>query len=68
METVVLKISGMTCGGCVNSVRRVINAIDGVVAVNVSLESAQAVIDYDGAKTKPEEFKTAIRDAGFETG
>lgn len=67
METVVLKISGMTCGGCVNSVRRVISAIDGVVAVNVSLESAQAAIDYDGAKTKPEEFKTAIRDAGFET-
>ena len=44
METVTLKISGMTCGGCVNSVRKVIAALNGISAVDVSLERAQATV------------------------
>jgi copper chaperone len=67
METVIIKVNGMTCGGCVNSVRKVISAIDGVSNVDVSLDRAQAAITYDTARTKPVDFKSAIRDAGFET-
>ena len=67
METVTLKINGMTCGGCVNSVRKVITALDGVSAVDVSLERAQATVSFDPAQSNPADFKNAIRDAGFET-
>ena len=67
METVTLKISGMTCGGCVNSVRKVITALDGVSTVDVSLERAQATITFDPAQSKLADFKNAIQDAGFET-
>ena len=67
METVTLKISGMTCGGCVNSVRKVIAALNGISAVDVSLERAQATVSFDPAQSKPADIKNAIQDAGFET-
>jgi len=67
METVTLKIDGMTCGGCVNSVRKVIAALNGVNSVDVSLEHAQATVSYDPEKSKVADLKTAVRDAGFET-
>jgi copper chaperone len=67
METVVIKVNGMTCGGCVNSVRKVISAIDGVSKVEVSLEGAKATVVYDAARAQPPAIKSAIKDAGFET-
>ena len=36
METIDLKIQGMTCGGCVKSVTRVLTGVAGVTAVDVS--------------------------------
>ena len=67
METVTLKISGMTCGGCVNSVRKVLAATDGVGNIDVSLENAQATVEYDAAKTNTSALKAAVAGAGFET-
>ncbi len=66
METATLKVSGMTCTGCVNSVKKVLTALDGVQSVDVALEQAQATIVYDAARANPGQFKTAIEDAGFE--
>ena len=42
METTTIKVSGMTCQGCVRSVTRVLQAIPGVDAVDVSLERGEA--------------------------
>ncbi len=67
METIVLRVGGMTCGGCVNSVRKVLAAIDGVNKVDVSLERAQATVVYDASRSTPADFKSAVIDAGFET-
>ncbi len=38
METTTLKISGMTCMGCVNSVTRVLKATPGVADARVTLD------------------------------
>jgi len=66
METIVLKVQGMTCGGCVKSVENVLRAVSGVQQVQVSLENANARIDYDAQKTDAAMFKDAIEDAGYE--
>lgn len=68
METAVLKVKGMTCMGCVASVKRVLQAIDGVKAVDVSLGEARATLQYDGAVTGPARFKAAVEEAGYEVG
>lgn len=66
METVVLKVSGMTCMGCVASVKRVLQGVDGVKAVDVSLEQGLAILHYDSAVVNPARFKAAVEDAGYE--
>ena len=47
MKTVEIKVEGMTCNGCVNSVTRVLEAIDGVSRAQVSLSAAQATAQFD---------------------
>ena len=39
METTQLKVGGMTCGGCANSVKKVVSALPGVSAVDVDWQA-----------------------------
>ena len=66
METATISIKGMTCGGCVSSVRKVLAGVEGVDKVDVSLERAQATVDYDAARTGVAQLKAAVEDAGYE--
>ena len=66
METMVLKVSGMSCGGCVKSVTGVLEALPGVGKAEVSLEKAEATVSYDAARVDREQMVQAIDDAGFE--
>ncbi len=66
MQTQVIKVNGMTCMGCVNSVKNVLEKIPGVSSANVSLEQKQVTVEYDGAITNANRFKDAIKGAGFE--
>lgn len=66
METTTIKVGGMTCGGCVKSVTKVLTELDGVTGVDVSLEQAQAVITFDAARANRQQLLQAIDDAGFE--
>jgi copper chaperone len=66
METIKLKIGGMTCGGCVAAVKRVLNGVDGVKSAEVSLEPAEATVQYEPGRVKPEDLQAAIEDAGYE--
>ncbi len=66
METTVVAISGMTCMGCVSSVKRVLGGMAGVAQSEVSLDTAQAAVTYDSAKTSLQAIKAAITDAGYD--
>lgn len=66
METIVLKVQGMSCGGCVSSIKSVLQPIDGVASVEVSLEKGQVTLSYDATKTRAQAFKQAIEDAGYD--
>lgn len=66
MQTEVIKVNGMTCMGCVNSVKNVLEKIPGVNNANVSLEQQQVTIEYDDAKAHADQFRDAIKGAGFD--
>ena len=66
MEQTTLRIGGMTCQGCVNSVTRVLQALPGVESVDVSLERNEAQLRYDSTRVRPEAFREAVEQAGFE--
>ncbi len=66
MQTVTLGISGMTCGGCVRSVSKVLKALDGVAKADVFLDQRCAVVNYDPEKLGVEQLKRTIEEAGYE--
>jgi copper chaperone len=66
METMVLKVGGMTCGGCVRSVTNVLRTVPGVANAEVSLEKSEAKVTFDPAQANPDALRRAIEDAGYE--
>ena len=66
METITMNVQGMTCGGCVASVTRVLKAVPGVDQVDVKLSPGQATVRYDASKVAVPALKSAIVDAGYD--
>lgn len=66
MQTLTLNISGMTCDGCVKSITKVLEALDGVAKAEVSLNNANATITYDADKIQTTALIGAVEDAGFD--
>lgn len=66
MATIKLNVAGMTCGGCVKSVTRVLEALDGVETAQVDLASASAEVAYDPAKVSTDALLEAVEDAGYD--
>jgi copper chaperone len=65
MQTELLKVTGMTCGGCISNVTHALKAIGGVGDVNVSLSKGEATVQYDERLTSPEQLKSAVMGAGY---
>ena len=66
METVKLKVTGMTCQGCVRSVKKVLEGVDGVSMAEVSLEKGEANVAFDPARASVVQLKAAVEEAGYE--
>lgn len=67
MTTATITVKGMTCGGCVSSVTKALNGVQGVQEINVDLEGAQATVTFDESKTSVASLKEAVEDAGYDT-
>lgn len=67
MAEVIIKVEGMSCGGCVSNVTGVLKALPGVDDVIVSLEQASATVVYDPAKLEVSALRQAVEDAGFDS-
>jgi len=63
--TINLQIDGMTCSGCVNSVRRVLEGVPLVSTVSVDLDAGRAAIEANAA-VNLEWIVSAVEDAGYE--
>lgn len=57
-----IKVSGMTCGGCVNSVTKALKSFDSNALVEVNLENQLIKIESTKAKS---EIANVIEEAGF---
>ena len=68
METITIKIKGMTCGACVAAVGRVLHGLHGVEKVDVSLDRGEATVEFDAAEVGEEDLQAAIEEAGYDVG
>jgi copper chaperone len=65
MASLELDVDGMMCGGCENSVQKVVSGIPGVVEVKADHKSKKVVVVGDVDK---EVVAQAITDAGYTVG
>ena len=66
MQDVTLQVSGMSCMGCVNSVKRLLAAVNGVAQVDVDLPSGQVKVAYDANLATLQALKEAIASGGYQ--
>jgi copper chaperone len=66
MATAVLKVSGMTCGHCVQAVRQALESQDGVERADVDLQAGRAQVEYDEGRVTPRQLANAVMDEGYE--
>lgn len=59
-----LKIEGMHCAGCVRAVQNVLSRVDAVEAVDVRLDTGEALVTA-GSDVDTAALITAVDDAGY---
>ena len=60
-----LNVEGMSCQHCVAHVTQALEAVEGVSRVEISLEDASAIVEFDGA-VPDEVLIAAVKNAGYE--
>ena len=68
MQTEVLRVTGMTCGGCSANVTQTLKAVSGVRDVKVSLAAGEAIVIFDEQKASFDALRSALQRAGYGLG
>jgi mercuric ion binding protein len=64
-RTAVLTIPGMSCAACPLTIKMALNRITGVTGITFNVDSRQAIVHFDAAKTTVEALLRAAGDAGY---
>jgi len=66
MEKVTLKVTGMSCGHCVNKIETALKELAGVEKANVNLKKGMAKVKYDDSFQTLDKLTDTVRDVGYE--
>lgn len=61
-----LKVSGMSCASCVNTIEKSLQELEGVLEASVNLGQEIASVAYDPEKVQLENLEEAVRRSGYE--
>lgn len=61
----VLKVEGMSCGHCVNSIESSVGELKGVSSVKVDLAGNEVTVEFENEETL-NQIKETIEDQGYE--
>jgi copper chaperone len=64
-QTLQLRVTGMTCGGCENAIRRTLQKLDGVTDVTASHRDQSVGVTYDSLRVSPATIKEKITTLGY---
>jgi len=65
LSRTVISVDGLSCVACEIPVRHALRRIDGVKAISVSAATKTATVEYEPAKTNPEQLVAAINSTGY---
>lgn len=60
-----LRIGGMHCSLCTESIRKTLGRMEGVQSVQVSIAHEETLVEYDPARVKPAAIEGALEDIGY---
>ncbi len=66
IQEITLKVKGMMCGGCENTVQKAVMEVDGVESVKASHEAGTATVRFDADETDPMFITMAINGTHYE--
>ncbi|KAG0709358.1 E1-E2 ATPase-domain-containing protein [Suillus ampliporus] len=61
-----IRIEGMTCGACVESIEGMLRSQTGIHSIKVALLAERGVVEYDPSVWTPEKIINEISDIGFD--
>ncbi|MCY9588728.1 copper ion binding protein [Paenibacillus chitinolyticus] len=64
MEKLTLKVEGMSCQHCVNSVEKAVGELG--AKAQVHLAEGRVEVEYEAGAVKPEQIKEAIEEQGYD--
>jgi Cu+-exporting ATPase len=65
MDTLTLKLQGMSCASCASNIEQAIQSVPGVNECSVNFGVEQATVKYDPKRTGLEKIQQAVSDAGY---
>jgi mercuric ion transport protein len=65
LNRMVVSVEGLSCVTCEIPVRHALRRIDGVKSAHVNAATKTATVDYEPAKTNPEQLVAAINSTGY---
>jgi copper chaperone len=66
METILIKVGGMDCGGCETSIQNALALLDGVASSTASHVTGEVEVTFDPAGVTSAQLGAAIEGAGYE--
>jgi copper chaperone len=64
--TETLRVTGMTCGGCENAVKRAVGKLPGVSAVEASHQEQRVTVSFDASQVDLAAIKARITGLGYQ--
>ena len=65
-QEVTIKVGGMMCATCVETIGAALKELPGVVSATVNLGTEKAYVTYNPSLSSPADMKKAIEDAGYQ--
>ncbi|MCZ0702646.1 Cu+-exporting ATPase [Natronobacillus azotifigens] len=66
IEKVTLKLSGMSCTNCANTVEKALHKTEGVSDVSVNYAVEKAYVDYDPTQVSKDDLIATVKRSGYE--
>lgn len=65
IESAVLTVTGMKCGGCESNVTTKLKTLDGVKSATASSKNQEVKVEFDAKKTSLKALAQAITEVGY---
>ncbi len=66
IKEITLRVGGMTCASCAQTIEKSLGEVDGVESASVNLATGKATVKYDPGRVDEDKISETIEDSGYE--